>query len=47
MSKLKIAVIIGFTRDSRFGPAPAQRIFELARKREEHDVELPDLKARG
>ncbi|TIL96280.1 MAG: FMN reductase, partial [Mesorhizobium sp.] len=26
MSKLKIAVIIGFTRDSRFGPAPAQRI---------------------
>ncbi|ESZ19939.1 MULTISPECIES: hypothetical protein [unclassified Mesorhizobium] len=45
MSKLKIAVIIGFTRDSRFGPAPGQWIFELARKREEHDVELLDLKA--
>ena len=26
MSKLKIAVIIGSTRDSRFGPKPAQWI---------------------
>ena len=30
MSKLKIAVIIGATRDARFGPTPAQWIFELA-----------------
>jgi NAD(P)H-dependent FMN reductase len=45
MSKLKIAVIIGSTRDSRFGPKPAEWIFELARKREELDVELLDLKA--
>ena len=44
MSKLKIAVIIGATRDSRFGPKPAQWIFELARKREQLDVELVDLK---
>ena len=45
MSKLKIAVIIGSTRDSRFGPTPAQWIFELAQKREQLDVELLDLKA--
>jgi NADPH-dependent FMN reductase len=45
MSKLKIAVIIGSTRASRFGPAPTQWIFELARKREELYVELLDLKA--
>ena len=44
MSKLKIAVIIGSTRDSRFGPKPAQWIFELAQKREQLDVELVDLK---
>jgi NAD(P)H-dependent FMN reductase len=45
MSKLKTAVIIGSTRDSRFGPKPAQWIFDLARQREELDVELVDLKA--
>src|SRR5262245_48585821 len=44
MSKLKIAVIIGSTRDARFGPKPAQWIFEVARKREQLDVELVDLK---
>jgi NAD(P)H-dependent FMN reductase len=44
MSKLKIAVIIGSTRDSRFGPKPAQWIFDLAKQREEFDVELVDLK---
>ena len=44
MSKLKIAVIIGSTRDSRFGPKPAQWIFEQAQKREQLDVELVDLK---
>jgi NAD(P)H-dependent FMN reductase len=44
MSKLKIAVILGSTRDSRFGHVPAQWIFDLARQREELDVELVDLK---
>ncbi len=44
MSKLKIAVIIGATRDARFGPTPAQWIFELAQKREQLDVDLVDLK---
>jgi hypothetical protein len=45
MSKLKTAVIIGSARDSRFGPKPAQWIFDVARQREELDVELIDLKA--
>jgi hypothetical protein len=44
MSKLKIAVIIGSTRDARVGPKPAQWIFDLAKQREELDVELVDLK---
>jgi NAD(P)H-dependent FMN reductase len=44
MSKLKIAVIIGSTRDTRFGPIPAQWILGIARQREELDVELVDLK---
>jgi len=44
MSKLKIAVIIGSTRDSRFGVKPAEWVFELAKKREQLDVELVDLK---
>ena len=45
MSKLKIAVIIGSTRDARFGHVPAQWIFEQAKKRPELDVELVDLKS--
>ena len=45
MSKLKIAVIIGSTRDSRFGDKPAQWIFDLASQRPELDVELVDLKS--
>lgn len=44
MSKLKIAVIIGSTRDTRFGDKPAQWIFDLAKQRPELDVELVDLK---
>jgi NAD(P)H-dependent FMN reductase len=44
MSKLKIAVIIGSTRDTRFGPKPAQWIFDLAQQRPEFDVKLVDLK---
>ena len=44
MSKLKIAVIIGSTRDARFGHVPAQWIFAQAKMRPELDVELIDLK---
>jgi NAD(P)H-dependent FMN reductase len=44
MSKLKIAVIIGSTRDARFGDKPAKWIFDLAKQRPELDVELVDLK---
>jgi NAD(P)H-dependent FMN reductase len=44
MSKAKIAVIISSTRDSRFGAKPAQWIHDLAKEREEFDVELVDLR---
>jgi NAD(P)H-dependent FMN reductase len=40
----KIAVIIGSTRDSRFADIPAKWIYELARKREDWDVELVDIR---
>ncbi|KFC66325.1 putative reductase [Devosia sp. LC5] len=45
MSKLKIAVIIGSTRDNRYGDKPAQWIADLAAQRPELDVEIVDLKA--
>lgn len=45
MPKLKIAVIVGTTRDSRFGIHPAQWIFEQARLRDDLDVELVDIKS--
>lgn len=44
MPKLKIAVIIGSTRDTRLGPKPAEWIFNLAKNHPEFDVELVDLK---
>lgn len=44
MSKPKIAVILGSTRDSRFGPVPAKWIYELAKQREDIEVEFVDLK---
>lgn len=44
MSKPKIAVIIGSTRDTRFALKPADWIFNLARQHPELDVELVDLK---
>jgi NAD(P)H-dependent FMN reductase len=44
MSKLKIAIVIGSTRDTRFGTIPAQWIYDIAKKREDLDVELVDLK---
>ncbi len=45
MSKLKIAVIIGSTRSTRFGPTPARWMFELAQQRAELEVELVDVAA--
>lgn len=44
MSKPRIAVILGSTRDTRFCPVPGQWIFDLARQRQDLDVELVDLK---
>ena len=40
---LKIKVILGSTRQGRFGEKPAQWIFEEAKKKEGVDVELLDL----
>lgn len=45
MSKPKIAVIIGSTRDSRFADIPAQWILAQAKARTDMDVELVDLKS--
>jgi NAD(P)H-dependent FMN reductase len=44
MSKPKIAVIIGSTRESRFGDKPAEWIAEQARKSGEFEVEIVDLR---
>jgi NAD(P)H-dependent FMN reductase len=45
MSKLKIAIVIGSTRDNRFGPIAADWIAAIADQREELDVDILDLKA--
>jgi len=44
MAKPKIAVIISSTRDARFADKPAQWIYDLAKQREDLDVELVDLR---
>jgi len=44
MSKLKIAVIISSTRDSRFGDKPAQWILEKANERGDIEATLLDLR---
>src|SRR5688500_13183302 len=44
MSTLKIKVIVGSTRPSRFSEKPAAWIFDLAKKRADLDVELLDLR---
>jgi NAD(P)H-dependent FMN reductase len=44
MSKLKIAVIISSTRDSRFGDKPAQWILEKANERAEIEAEIVDIR---
>lgn len=43
MSKLKVAVIIGSTREQRFAPKPAEWIAALAAERPEFEVETLDL----
>ena len=44
-AKPRIAVIVGTTRDSRFGDVPADWIFSRAQARGDWDVEKVDLKA--
>ena len=44
MSKPKIGVVIGSTREGRFADKPARWIFELAGARDDFDVELIDLR---
>ena len=44
MSKLKIAVIIGSTRPTRFGDLPAKWILEKANERPEIDAEIVDVR---
>lgn len=44
MTKPKIAIIIGSTRDVRYGGNPAQWVFEAAKKRDDIEVELLDLR---
>ena len=44
MSKPRIGIIIGSTREGRFGDKPAQWIYEIAKRRGDIDVELVDLR---
>ncbi|HKQ95212.1 MAG TPA: NADPH-dependent FMN reductase [Aestuariivirgaceae bacterium] len=44
MSKLKIAVIIGTTRATRFGERPARWIKDIAAGRDDMEVEIVDLR---
>ena len=44
MSKPKIGIIIGSTRDTRFGEKPAKWMLDLASRREEIETELIDLR---
>jgi NAD(P)H-dependent FMN reductase len=44
MANPKIAIIIGSTRDVRYGIKPAQWIYDIASKRGDMDVELVDLR---
>ncbi|SIQ15129.1 NADPH-dependent FMN reductase [Solilutibacter tolerans] len=41
---LKIALILGSTRDARFAPIPAEWMLEQAASRDDIDLELVDLK---
>lgn len=43
-SRLRIAIILGSTRPNRNGEAVAKWVYELARRRDDADYELVDLK---
>lgn len=44
MSKPKIGVILGSTREGRFGDKPANWIVDLGKQRQDIDIELIDLR---
>jgi NAD(P)H-dependent FMN reductase len=44
MSKPKIGIVIGSTREGRFGDKPANWIYEIAKARGDIEVELIDLR---
>ncbi len=44
MSKPKIGIVIGSTREGRFADKPAQWIYEIAKARGDIEVELVDLR---
>jgi NAD(P)H-dependent FMN reductase len=44
MSKLKIAIVIGTTRATRFGHKPAQWIRDIAAERDDIEAEIVDLR---
>src|SRR5262245_36558854 len=44
MAKLKIAIVIGTTRDARFGHKPAQWVHDIAAERDDIETEVVDLR---
>jgi NAD(P)H-dependent FMN reductase len=44
MAKLKIAIVIGTTREARFGHKPAQWVQDIAAQRDDIDTEIIDLR---
>lgn len=44
MAKPKIAIVIGSTREGRFGDKPANWIYELGKSRSDLDFEIVDLR---
>ncbi len=44
LDKPRIAVVIGSTRDSRFADKPANWIYDLAKRRDDWEVELVDIR---
>ena len=43
-AKPRIGIVISTTREKRFGPVPAQWIYDIARRRDELDFEIIDLR---
>ena len=44
MAKLKVAIIVGTTRASRFGHKPAQWVHDIAAQRDDIETEIVDLR---